>query len=191
MRLDRAGGPPEDEIPSAPPGPSSCLAERRGDLVDHGSSCPLGCSTEPGAELHVLGLDAPEPETDASHLGVGVGDPAQGLGQAQVVHRGVPLWYRENLVMVEAVDRAGSCASDHGVDHPDLALTAPELGQDQRVALGLDHLDSRRQVGGAETVGDLRPHPVVTHEAIAEARDQDAGAAHIRTTWTEQEMHGS
>jgi hypothetical protein len=117
-------------------------------------------------------------------------DPAQALGEAELVGGAVALGRREDLLVGEVVHGSRGCAADEGVHEPDVALPPPQGGEPQRVGVTL--LGAQPDRLARKAAGDGEPGPVVRDEVVAEADDEDSRRRHLsRTTCTEQEMHGS
>jgi hypothetical protein len=117
-------------------------------------------------------------------------DPAQALGEAELMDRAVALGDGQELLVGEVVHGSPGGPADEGVHEPDVGLAVPQGGQPQGVGVAFDcpQAAGRRP----EAPSDGEPGPVIADEVVAEADDEDAGRRYLsRTTCTEQEMQGS
>lgn len=161
---------------------------------------------EPRPRHHVGHLDPPQPITHTGELGTAEDKPAQALGYAQMVDRGVTLRQGQHLLVLDHDDASRRGSGGKGVHQPDVALATPEIQESEHISRSLLDPGRRVAVGRAkveqatQATADFDAGPIVAHQVVAEAQDEDRrrSAARgvcrhssTRTMWTEQEMQGS
>ncbi len=143
------------------------------EAADETIDGPVDRRTEPCAEPDPLWLDPEQAVADGGGGREADRQPAQALGQAEMVDRPVALGKGEDLLVLEQVESSGTAVSGHGVDHPDLRFSFPQACKIKGVAPRDRSPNAGRQPAGPEAIHHRGAGAVVAHQGVAEPDHQD------------------
>ena len=120
-------------------------------------------------------LDAIEAESDGGDPWPPVEQPPQVFAQTHVMSRETVARQIEKLAVLEDAHSARGKGAAHRIHQPDRWFAVPQLRQREDIAIDRNQANPRRKLAPLEAAHHGVSDPVVRHQRVAEARDQEPG----------------